>query len=162
MQLQTHFPTFTPTPTSTLTPTQTSTPILTPRHDLTESKAIEIVQNWLNVKSQLFAPPWNTNLASQYITGVLYWDITKPEGSIDWLRSNSSYYRYDASQIMDVWQFDRSESQPWLKVRIYENRTLYGRNGIDQNQSGQRSGNFIYWFEKDNNTWKIYDYKSQD
>ena len=63
---------------------------------------------------------------------------------------------------MDVWQFDRSESQPWLKVRIYENRTLYGRNGIDQNQSGQRSGNFIYWFEKDNNTWKIYDYKSQD
>ena len=91
----------------------------TAQNDLTQSEATELVQNWLNSKSQVFAPPWNRSLVQKYTTGSLYQDITKPGGSIDWLSNNSSYYQFEASQITDVWQFDSSGSQPWLKIRIY-------------------------------------------
>ncbi|MFM6080355.1 MAG: IMS domain-containing protein, partial [Dolichospermum sp.] len=55
--------------------------------------------------------------------------------------------------------FSDSSSKPYIKVRVFEELYLYGPRGIDRDNSGPYQGDFIYWFEKDNGTWKISDYK---
>lgn len=52
---------------------------------LSQNQAAQLVGNWLGSKSKIFAPPFNRQLVNQYTTGQLYKDITKPNGSINWL-----------------------------------------------------------------------------
>jgi hypothetical protein len=127
---------------------------------LDQATASQLVADWLNAKSKIFAAPFDRSVASQYTTGPLYNDITKPGGSIDWLQNNGSYYRYDSAKITDSRNFSNSGNQPSLEVTIYEDRTLQGRNGIDQAQSGSSTKNFTYYFQQENGQWKIYDYRS--
>jgi hypothetical protein len=128
---------------------------------LSQDQAVALVNQWLNVKSQVFAPPFNTELARKYITGPLYRDITKANGTIDWLRQNQAYYVYKESRIQQVWSFASAATRPALKVQISENRILFGRQGIDYSQSGTSTGNYTYYFITEQGVWKIYDYKEE-
>jgi hypothetical protein len=138
------------------------TPSPTSRQDLNKAEAVNLVQNWLNSKAQVFSSPWNHRLVDRYTTGTLHHDITKSGGSIDWLRSNGSHYKYNASQIQQVWAFTNTTSVPSLKVSIYEDRTLHGPRGIDYNQSGSSTRNYIYYFAKEGGSWKIHDYAQEN
>lgn len=129
---------------------------------LTQEQAIQLIANWLNSKSQIFSPPFDRQLVANYTTGPLYTDITKPGGSIDWLKNNSSRYDYRNSRVTQVLSFDNSASQPAMKVEIYEERTLYGPRGIDSNQSGSSTRNYMYFFVSENGSWKIYDYRAAE
>lgn len=161
-------PTATPSDSITLSPTSviptpTFTPTPTSRADLTQEQALNIVKEWYAAKPQVFAPPFDTSLVEKLATGKLYAKTTSSDpdiGPIAWLKASNSYYKYNQSEIRDVIEFANSGKQPYIKVRVFEELYLYGRNGnIDRQNSGSYQGNFIYFFEKDSNgVWKIYDY----
>jgi len=127
--------------------------------ELNQDNAKSVVQNWLDAKNRIFAPPFDRYLVSQLTTGELYYDITKPDGSMSWLENNGSYYSYDLSRVDEVLEFNNSSS-PFIKVRLTEDRTLHGKDGnIDYNESGRATKNYTYFFLRENGVWKISDYK---
>jgi hypothetical protein len=150
-------------PTNTPTPTQAPPTNQPTGSSLTQDQATAIVQNWLNAKGRVFGGPFDKQLARQYTTGSLYYDIAeKPNGSIDWLRNNNSYYTYSLSRVDNVWTFNNSANNPTIKVRITEDRTLYGASGnIDYDKSGRKTANYVYYFSKENDGWKINDYRDE-
>lgn len=155
----------TPTSSSPQT-TSSSTPNLPASNSsssgLTQDQATQLIRNWLQSKSRIFSPPFDRQLVANYTTGPLYTDITKPGGSIDWLNNNNSRYDYRNSSVTQVLSFSNSGGQPAMKVQIYEERTLYGPRGIDPNQSGSSTRDYIYFFSLENGSWKIYDYKAAE
>lgn len=128
---------------------------------LSEDQAKSLVQEWLDAKSRIFSPPFDRNLVRELTAGILYEDITKTGGSIDWLRNNNSYYIYNESRVEDVYSFSSDSERPSIKVSIFEDRVLIGKTGNpDASQSGSSTENFTYFFVRDNGVWKIEDYKS--
>ena len=131
-------------------------------NDLTQGQALEIVKKWYEAKPRIFAPPFDTGIVEQLTTGKLYQKTTAsdPEvGPVAWLRSKNFYYTYTRSGISNVIDFSNSGKQPYIKVRIFEELYLHTSKGIDSENSGSHKGDFIYFFEKENEIWKIYDYK---
>ncbi|MDC0836470.1 ARC6/PARC6 family protein, partial [Limnoraphis robusta] len=147
----------TATQTRTATPTQTQTSRNSPQIDLTQEQAVTLVNRWLSSKGRIFAAPFDLQLVRQYTSGPLYKNITQPNGSIDWLRKNNSYYTYRESKVINVVSFSVSGSRPELIVTVYEDRTFHTPRGIDSRLSGASKGNYRYWFVKDNGRWKIYE-----
>ncbi|MBE9055322.1 DUF4101 domain-containing protein [Sphaerospermopsis sp. LEGE 08334] len=168
-----------PTPTPEYTPRVQSTPTpeytnvrqnntyesssenknLQPQHDISQEEALELVQRWYAAKPQIFGPPFDTSLVDQLATGKLHTFTTKPDGPVAWLEENDAYYKYNSSEIQRVIDFSNSGKLPYIKVRVSEELYLYGKRGIDRQNSGSYTNNFIYVFEKENGTWKIYDYR---
>jgi hypothetical protein len=127
---------------------------------LTQDQAASIVQNWLNAKGKVFAPPFNRQLARQFTTGIRYKEIMETGGTIDWLEANNSYFTYAITRVDDVWGFDNSKRLVEIKLRITEDRTLHNSNAsIDPERSGKTTAKYIYYLAQDNGTWKIYDSK---
>ena len=151
-------------PTSTATtespsvdnPTSTAT---TESADLSQEQALELVNNWYKAKPQIFGPAFDRSLVEQYTTGQLYQKTLKQNGSIDWLRSNGHYYIYESSRITKVMSFSNSGSQPSIMVSIFEKLYLHGPKEIVRKSSGSYKADFIYFFQKSNGIWKIYDYR---
>ncbi|MEB3146837.1 MAG: ARC6/PARC6 family protein, partial [Cylindrospermopsis raciborskii 1523720] len=151
-----------------ISPTTESTPTinldakennLQQQHDISQEDAIELIKRWYAAKPQIFGPPFDGNLVDQLTTGNLHTNTIGSAGSVDWLKENQYYYQYNFSNIEGVIEFSNSQDRPYIKVRVSEERYLHGQNGIDQKNSGVYTDNFIYFFEKENGTWKIYDYK---
>jgi hypothetical protein len=127
---------------------------------LDQAAAVQLINNWLSAKSKIFASPFDRDLVAQYATGPLRNDIIKPNGSIDWLQNNGSYYRYNNVKVSDVSNFSTSGTRPSIRLTIYEDRVLQGPRGVDPAQSGVSTKSFTYYFEQENGAWKIYDYQS--
>ncbi|MDH6106192.1 ARC6/PARC6 family protein [Anabaenopsis tanganyikae CS-531] len=158
-----------PPPTPTPTPVQTQQPrpqpprvsprrVSQPVHNISEDEALQIVQSWYEAKPQIFGPPYDLDLVDQLATGNLYYNTTKDDGSVAWLRDNNFYYTYTTSEITDVEEFSNSGTRPYIKVRIFEELYLEGEQGIDKKNSGSYRGTFTYVFAQENGVWKIYDY----
>lgn len=129
--------------------------------DFTQNEAVELVSSWLSQKGRVFSHPFDLSPAQQYIStsGPLYHDISKPDGSVDWLRKNNAYYQYRESRITQVSSYYTSGSMPELAVSIYEDKTLNTPKGVDSTVSGSSTQTFVYSFVKENGTWKIFDYR---
>jgi hypothetical protein len=148
-------------PTTSSSPANGSTTLVTSpsTSDLTQDEAVNLVNRWLQAKPRIFGPPFDRNLLSQLATGDTYEDNL---GSIEWLTSNGYRYVYTTSRIENVWQFSNS-GQPFIKVNVYEDLTLYGPRGIDRSNSGANTRNFLYFFAKDSDgQWKISNYRRTD
>jgi len=141
--------------TETLSSISTTTEVA----DLSQEQALELIENWYKAKSQIFGPPFDQSLVDQYTVGKLYQNTVKPGGSIDSLRSKDSYYTYNNSQINKVVLFSNSGSNPTIVVNVSEELYLHTSQGISQSNSGSYTANVIYFFQKDNEVWKIYDYQ---
>ncbi|MBE9017081.1 DUF4101 domain-containing protein [Chroococcidiopsidales cyanobacterium LEGE 13417] len=127
--------------------------------DINQDEALELVQNWYKAKPRIFGFPFDRSLVEQYATEKLYQDTLKPNGSIDWLQNNSSYYTYENSQINKILSFQTSGDRPSLIVNISEELYLHGPRGIGWSRSKTYHADFIYFFSKDNGVWKISEYK---
>ena len=129
--------------------------------DFTQNEAVGLVSGWLSQKGRVFSHPFDLSPAQQYIStsGPLYHDISKPDGSVDWLRKNNAYYQYRESRITEVSSYYTSGSMPELVVSIYEDKTLNTPKGVDSTVSGSSTQTFVYSFVKENGTWKIFDYR---
>ena len=128
--------------------------------ELNQKKAEKLVQAWLNAKSKIFASPFDIELAKRITTGPVYNDIIKPNGAVDWLKSNNSYYTYTEAKISKVWLFS-NRARPTLKASVVEDRTLRVNGNIDASQSGKNTSTYTYSFVKEDGEWKIYDYKGE-
>ncbi|MEY2644415.1 MAG: hypothetical protein RLZZ611_1064 [Cyanobacteriota bacterium] len=139
-------PTFTPAP-----PPQNS--------GLDEGQARAVVEQWLSVKSQIFAPPYDTNVADRIVAeGPLWTDLTKTNGSIDWLKSNNSYYSYNSTRVNNVIRFTPSATMPTLLVSVTEDSVLHSPKGSDPSVS---TSNYLYTLKQENGVWKVWDYRKQ-
>lgn len=148
------------------TPIPSASPTYSPPSttNLTQKQALEIVERWYAAKSEIFAPPFNTNLVDELATGKLYRNTINSDpklGPIAWLKANNSYYKYNQSDIKKVISFSNDLQQPNIRVTVIEELYLYGRNGkIDRDQSGTFENSFIYFFKKDSSgEWKISEYQ---
>tara|TARA_B100000073_G_scaffold2538_1_gene2134 strand:- start:2582 stop:3199 length:618 start_codon:yes stop_codon:yes gene_type:complete len=126
---------------------------------LSEQEARSVVEQWLTVKSQIFAPPFNTDLADQVVaSGPLWRDLTKENGSINWLKKEDSYYTYDVIRVNRVLRYLPSETMPSIVVSVTENSVLHSPNG---NEKSSNTNNWMYTLQEENGRWKIWDYRKQ-
>ena len=126
---------------------------------LSEQEARSVVEQWLTVKSQIFAPPFNTDLADQVVaSGPLWRDLTKENGSINWLKKEDSYYTYDVIRVNRVLRYLPSETMPSIVVSVTENSVLHSPNG---NEKSSNTNNWMYTLKKESGRWKIWDYRKQ-
>ncbi|MCU0548976.1 MAG: IMS domain-containing protein [Leptolyngbya sp. Prado105] len=123
------------------------------------SDARILLENWLSAKRQIFAPPFNASAAAAITTGSLYWDITKPGGSIDWLRNNNSYYRFGVQRVDSVRDFSVSGNMASVQAQVTEERFFYVDGRVDASQTDFKTRSTRFIFENVNGTWKISDYK---
>ena len=129
---------------------------LQPENDISQEQALELVQKWYAAKPRIFAPPFDRDLLNELATGKLYQRVGGEDGSIDWLQKYNRYYTYNKSEITNVMGFSSSGSRPYIKVRIIEELYLQGEKGLDKTNSGEYKIDYIYFFAKENGTWKIY------
>ncbi|MFN9400411.1 MAG: ARC6/PARC6 family protein, partial [Dolichospermum sp.] len=123
---------------------------------ISQEQALELVQKWYAAKPRIFAPPFDRDLLNELATGKLYQKVGGEDGSIDWLQKYNRYYTYNKSAITNIMGFSNSGSRPYIKVRVVEELYLQGEKGIDKTNSGEYQIDYIYFFAKDNGTWKIY------
>lgn len=127
-----------------------------PENDISQEQALELVEKWYAAKPRIFAPPFDKDLLNELATGKLYQRVGGEDGSIDWLQKYNRYYTYNKSAITNIMGFSSSGSRPYIKVRVVEELYLQGEKGIDKTNSGEYQIDYIYFFAKDNGTWKIY------
>lgn len=127
-----------------------------PENDISQEQALELVEKWYAAKPRIFAPPFDKDLLNELATGKLYQRVGGEDGSIDWLQKYNRYYTYNKSAITNIMGFSNSGSRPYIKVRVVEELYLQGEKGIDKTNSGEYQIDYIYFFVKDNGTWKIY------
>jgi len=126
---------------------------------ITQAHARAIVEQWLTVKSQIFAPPFDTQLADQVVaSGPLWRDLTKENGSIQWLKLNNSYYTYQVIRVNRVIRYMPSPDIPSIVVSVTETSVLNSPKGAE---TSSNTNDWIYSLKKENGRWKIWDYRKQ-
>ena len=144
---------------TTIQPLPRSRQELAESSGLTEQQARTVVEQWLTVKSQIFAPPFNTDLADQVVaSGPLWSDLTKENGSINWLKKEDSYYTYDTIRVNRVLRFFPSDTMPSIVVSVTENSVLHSPSG---NEKSANTNSWKYTLKQENERWKIWDYRKQ-
>jgi len=148
-----------------LTDIATATPpsLPVPSPNVTEIKiskqeALDAVQNYLQAKGSIFAPPFSREIAAKVSTGTLYLDITKSEGSIDSLIKNQQFYRYGAREVKVLDYFTSDSSKAFIDLIITEEAARF-KNGNLELAPSVSTKKYRYELRKDNNILKVFDYK---
>ena len=124
---------------------------------LTADQASAIVEEWLAVKKLIFAPPFDQSVADRIVaSGPLWTDLTKTNGSIEWLKNNNSYYSYTRISLDQILRFIPSPDMPSIVVKVTEDSTLHSPKGNDSSTS---TNSWVYTLKKESGRWKIWDYK---
>jgi serine/threonine-protein kinase len=144
-------------PTSKSQPNEPSNSQIT--QSLSQQEAVDLIERWLQAKERIFAPPFDRDLAAELTTDVLYSDIIKPGGSIDWLRNSNAFYRFGVKKVDSVKQFVSDGDRATLVATVIEDRTLYVNGKIDKTQTDFTTKSVRYTFKKEDERWKIADYK---
>lgn len=143
--IATSAPTPAPSPTPTISPQIPVTP-------LSETDAVDIVNNLVASKNQMFAPPFDRKLLAELTTGEAY---EKRKGAIDWLEQNNAFYRYGEFTVSRVGAFGIQDNQANVTVEIFESPTLYVNGKIDRTQSQPSRGRYVCTLSFENGKWKI-------
>ena len=127
---------------------------------LNELQARAIVEEWLSVKRQIFASPFDKGLADQLVAaGPLWNDIIKPDdGAIDWLKKNNSYWTYGLLKVNEVIRFLPSPSMPSIVVSVSEDSVYHSPRG---NKASSSTSNWLYTLKEEDGRWKIWDFRKQ-
>ena len=125
----------------------------------TEDEAVGLIRNWIQAKKSVFASPFDRQLAANLTTGTLYYDITKPGGSLDWLQSNNAYYQFGTQTVNPTGKFSATGNQATIEVKVTEDRTFYVNGKVDAAQTNSKTSVLRYVLQLENGTWKIADYK---
>jgi len=128
---------------------------------LDQASAQELVQSWLNYKRRLFAPPYDSTQVQSYLVnpGPLYRDITRPGGSVDWLKTNQSYYQWNQLEILAAQDFQIFPDRAHIALTILEDLQLQTPRGIDRSKSSRKKQIWVYELKLDQGKWKVYDYR---
>ncbi len=124
---------------------------------LSIGKAADLISQWLEAKQKIFAPPFDRELLANLTTGILYSDTLT---AIDYLRQNSSYYRYGVQKVESVERFAASGAKATIEVRVTEDTTFYQNGKV--NSSSFNTKLVRYSLEYWDGIWKIADAKVLD
>jgi len=121
---------------------------------LTRSQAVNLIQNWLEAKNRIFAPPYNQELAARYLTGQDYQDALR---LIKYLQENKIYYRYSSHSTSVTDNFSYTAKSATIEVMIRERFQEYKKNEEDVEEIRDRLTTQRYRFElqRINDGWKI-------
>lgn len=126
---------------------------------ITQGKAIGLIQQWLQAKQRLFAPPYDREIASKLTTGELYQGLTSPGGSIDWLEKNNAYYEYGIQSVKEIKQFSVNDNSFVVVASIIGPSTFFNpQTGFKKSNSAGRS-TIRYEFVRVNNSWLLENYE---
>ncbi len=131
-----------------------------PTPQLSQQDALNVINNWLQAKRQIFASPFNRQLVSDLTSDVLARDILKPGGSIDWLRNNNAYYTFGVQKVEPAGKLVANADRATLEVLITEDIALYVNGKLDPTQTGFSTEKSRYSFQFIDGRWKISDYKT--
>lgn len=92
---------------------------------ITIGKAADLITQWLNSKSKIFASPFDRAMLGDLTTGVLYADSLK---AINFLQENNAYYQYGVQKVESIERFAASGNKATIEVKVTEDTTLY-KNG---------------------------------
>ncbi|MGB7274278.1 MAG: IMS domain-containing protein [Geitlerinemataceae cyanobacterium] len=126
---------------------------------ITEKDAVNLISNWLEAKRKLFASPYDRQIAAEYTTEVLYQDITKSGGTIDWLQDNNAYYTFGVQKVEPTGVFSASGDRATIEVRVTEDRTFYVNGKVNDTQTDFDTTSARYTLYFTDGRWKIADYK---
>ncbi|QIR41489.1 DUF4101 domain-containing protein [Tolypothrix sp. PCC 7910] len=151
--------------TKAVIPVQTNTPIPIPQTTenpadttevLTEAEAKNLINNWLQAKKVMFAPPYNPQPAEELTTGKQYEQVAGYDGSINSLKTDGHYYKYGLQQIDSVDDFFVEGKEAMIQVKVTEDRKLFDRNGnILPKETDFKTRTVRYEFELIDHRWKI-------
>jgi serine/threonine protein kinase len=154
--IETASPTSTPKASASATVSPTATPTTKPTKTaiapLSESEAVDLVNNLVAAKNQMFAPPFDRQLLAELTTGEAY---EKRKGSIDWLQSNNAFYSYGDFKVSRAGSFGIQDNQANVTVEIFESPTLYVNGKVDRSQSLPSRGRYICNLKFEDGKWKI-------
>lgn len=131
------------------------TPIAT--NSISQVEAVALVNQWLEAKKVMFAPPYNRQPAIELTTGNLYQNTIKTNGSIDWLEKHNARYQYRVQKIEGVDRFIINGDRATLAVRVTEDLTYFENEQIDPNKSGSETLRVSYDLQLVEGQWKISD-----
>ena len=138
------------------TPSQTPQSSFVPTsNSISETEAAKLIETWLQAKSKMFAPPYNSRIAEELTTGNFYEKTAGINGSINWLKSNNAYYKYGVQRLDSVEQFFASNDSATIKVKITEEYSLYRKGKIDSNETDFKTLTIIYNLKLVDDQWKI-------
>jgi len=149
-------PTATNPPQSTFTPAPTAAT----NTNITAEEAKQLITSWQDAKPNIFAAPFDRQLAAQYTTGSLLEDIVKSGGSIDWLRQKNAFYKYGFRSVGAAKIISGDPFQAIVEVRLIEQFTMYANGKVDQSASDYYDKMVRFVLRKENGVWKISDRKS--
>jgi hypothetical protein len=119
-------------------------------------EALNLIQNWLEAKQEIFAPPYNVSTARRLTTGTFQAELVNYNGPINWLRDNNAWYRYRNQTIDEVQMFATSQDgKAVIQVKISEDVSYYSENQVVPSQSGLKTTTVRYTLERINGVWKI-------
>ena len=140
----------TSTPNNIISPPQPSV-----SNNLTQQEAINLINRWLDAKAKIFAPPFDRQLAASFTTDTVYYDIVKPEGSMDWLQKNNAYYQYGSRSVQGTGYFSATGNKAEVEVAIKQEVYFYSNGTL--NKSTADSNIYRFTLKQENRTWKISD-----
>ncbi|MFB2917916.1 protein kinase domain-containing protein [Aerosakkonema funiforme] len=140
-----------PTNISTASPTETTQNTTA---TITQQEAVNLIDQWLRSKKDVYAYPYNFQIPAQYTTGKY---LDKTIGTINWLKNNNAYYTYESPIVTQNGGFFVEANQATIVVNIIENRTLYVNGRIDRTKTGPTSGVYRFTMQLENGNWKIAD-----
>lgn len=117
---------------------------------LTLGQAADLITQWLNAKSQIFAPPYDRRIVGELTTGNLYTDTLK---AINFLIENNAYYQYGVQKVESVEQFAASGNKATIEVRVTEDTTLYQNGRVTESTFNTKV--VRYNLENWDGIWKI-------
>jgi serine/threonine-protein kinase len=117
---------------------------------ITIGKAADLITQWLNSKSKIFASPFDRAMLGNLTTGVLYADSLK---AINFLQENNAYYQYGVQKIESIERFAASGNKATIEVKVTEDTTLYKNGKIIESSFNTKlvRYNLEYW----DGIWKI-------
>lgn len=126
-----------------------------PARALQRAEAVGLIERWLAAKPRVFAPPFDVAALDGLVAeGPLRHDITKPEGSVDWLRSNRSAYTYGQGRVLSVEADQLAARSPSLTVVLEQPTSLRSPKGT---RAEEARGRWTYTFTQQNGRWLISD-----
>lgn len=111
---------------------------------ISKQEAVNLVNKYLQAKSDILSPPFDRQIASELLTGEALHEIVKSEGTIDWLINNNAYYRYGERRAEPLALFWSDSDRGELDLQIYEELYFYKDNKLAK--SNKYSGEFNFKF----------------
>jgi serine/threonine protein kinase len=120
---------------------------------ITQEQAQGLINNWLQAKRVMFAPPYDSQPAEELTTGSQYNSVN---GSINSLKNDGQYYQYGVQKIDSVDEFSVDGEQAIIQVQVTEERTLFDRNGnVIPKETDFKTRTVRYNLQFVDQSWKI-------